>query len=507
MVTLETAFGVIDLGAPIAKGKLGAVYTGVHRKTNRRVAVKLLEAGVDDEAVVRFFADVRSVNATKHAHVAEVLGTGRAVDRRTYVVSEQPEGRPLHTLLAQQYRVSVQTALQWSIQVLGALEAAHAVGVVHRGIKPSNLYVVEPPRRTPFIKVLDFGASRLAALPRHTSYLAPEQLEGTGVSFATDLYALGCVMYELISGRPPFTSTDQARKTLPVLSQVLPGIPRPLEQYVEWLMQRTPTSRPQSTEMALEHALALQEIFPRRRSMPTPLPANPNDVATCMMSVAAQPSLAATIMQRVPVSKPQLPADPFDVPLDPMASEGGYDATFLRPSSNEAVTLPGLMRAEVPPTKEAPASMRRDDAAKPTLIAHHARDAKATALQRALVREPVLQSVEELFSETRRPDAAELEEELFSDLDPHEEPTANEEPQAEPSVIVTPDEGTLPVEREPATKRKSGKKGLIAIAALFVLSMVGGATGWHVAPDEVKEQATAKVETLLVQLKGSIGLS
>ncbi len=536
MVTLETACGVIELGDVLGKGELGVVHTGVQRKTGRRVAVKLIRARADDETVVRFFSDARAVNQIRHPHVAELLATGRTADGRTYAVSEHPEGRPLSTLLVHQYRVSVQTALQWTMQILGALDAAHAAGVLHRGIKPSNLYVVEPPRRTPFIKVLDFGVARLSKRP--TAYQAPEQFGAKSVSYSADLYALGCVMYELICGRAPYASDDVARRTVPVLSQVLPGIPRALEQYVEWLMQRMPMSRPQTAEVALEHAVALQEIFPRKRSTPTPLPVLVQNDRTYVMTraerahqvhVPAQPpmSVEAAESQVTIIHKSPSPL-PLDVQDDDDES-AGYEPTYLRPGlaadapvyeREDVPTQPGLPRAYVPPTVEAPPRAHAPEA-KPTLLSR----AQSRPDVRALFEDVAAVKAQETQVRPSRPAAQQLADELFGDIEGDDEVQVEDEPQEEDVALDDDGEPSLrereealleggappvtlrvekPAQRAAAKPRR--RWGLRALAALMVLA-AAGAGAWTFAPPELKEQATERAHTLIAELRGRLGQS
>jgi len=533
MSTLDTTCGPIKLGETLGKGELGVVYSGTQLDTGRRVAVKLIRAKVHDETVVRFFSDARTVSNLRHPNAAEIISTGRTSDGRTYVVTEHPEGRTLSALLVQQYRVSVQTALQWTVQILGALDSAHAAGVVHRGLKPSNVFVVEPPRRTPFIKVLDFGVARLSKSPRNVGYLAPEQVgPSKSISYATDLYALGCVMFELISGRPPFSSTDTVRKSLPVLSQVLPGIPRPLEQYVEWLMQRLPTSRPQTAEMALEHALALQEIFPRRRSTPTPLPAPMPVSSDRTFVMAAEPkanqvhvpasppmSLRAaesqvTIVQRVrtPAPPPVALVDPEEhieptyVRLDAEDDGVGYEPTFLRPSlpaaeqpirlaHDEVPTQPGLLRALVPPTREAPASVRHDEP-RPTIIS------------RAQSRPDLRQ----LFEDVEAVSSQQLADELFGDIEGEDEVQVDAEGAGEEPSLAEQEEAllrdgappvTLRMDKPAAPARPKKRTGLKLLAAMLVLA-IGGGAAWKYAPPEMRERASERVQALIVELKGRL---
>jgi tRNA A-37 threonylcarbamoyl transferase component Bud32 len=207
----------------IASGGHGSVYEGEHRILVRRAAVKVLHAHLADqgEMLQRFVREARIVNQIHHPHVVDVYDFGMMPDGSPYYVMELLEGRTLSQLVHERGRMSAERALAYLEPVCGALEAAHRAGIVHRDLKASNVMVMEdgdPPR----VKLLDFGIAKIiepqaglagltmAGQRLGTAFaMAPEQLRDGVISPATDIYALGVLLFQLVTGHYPFHSKDR----------------------------------------------------------------------------------------------------------------------------------------------------------------------------------------------------------------------------------------------------------------------------------------------------------
>ncbi len=333
-----------EILSTLGAGGMGVVYAGRQPDIGKRVAVKVLrgEMSMDRDLVERFVGEARAVNEIRHRSIVDIFGFGRLDDGRYYLVMEQLEGRSFEQLLADERKVSIPKVLDWTAQILEALDAAHAAGVIHRDLKPSNLFLVELPRQTPYVKLLDFGIAKLigngrsqrtqgAMMIGSPDYMAPEQVIGGPVTFATDLYALGCVMFELISGKKPFQGKQisyvlgaKLNGATPSLAKVEPALPADLVRLVEWLMERDPKHRPQTAEEVLTHVLALRQQFPRRT--PTPVPVMPRrrvevetklaapevDPAPTRIHVPAQRPIAVEVAEQIP-TEPRLSAPAVDL--------------------------------------------------------------------------------------------------------------------------------------------------------------------------------------------------
>jgi tRNA A-37 threonylcarbamoyl transferase component Bud32 len=215
--------GEYTLKRLIASGGHGSVYEAEHRILGRRAAVKVLHSHLADqgEMLQRFVREARIVNQIHHPHVVDIYDFGMLPDGSPYYVMELLEGRTLSQLVHEHGRMSTERALAYLDPVCGALEAAHRAGIVHRDLKASNVMVVEDGER-PRVKLLDFGIAKviqpepgqpgltLAGQRLGTAYaMAPEQLRGGHIHPTTDVYALGVLLFQLLTGRYPFHSKDR----------------------------------------------------------------------------------------------------------------------------------------------------------------------------------------------------------------------------------------------------------------------------------------------------------
>jgi serine/threonine-protein kinase len=259
----------------IGEGGTARVYEARHvRLSGKRFAVKVLHAHHCSQptAVARFQREAEAAAAIGHPNICDVYDVHRAPDGRPYLVTQFLEGRDFGSLLKQRGKVDTPFAVYVAREACSALSAAHATGVVHRDMKPENIFVSGDDGR-PTVKILDFGISKLvdgggAALTRTgtligtPAYMSPEQASGYKIDNRTDVYAMGAVLYRALTGRVPFEGSDMAE----VLSGVLtveaprprslePSIPDGLELVIQRAMAKDPDERFESMD-ELNAALA-----------------------------------------------------------------------------------------------------------------------------------------------------------------------------------------------------------------------------------------------------------
>ena len=203
----------------IGVGGMGAVFSGVQTAIGRPVAIKFLSRQLagDPHAVRRFNQEARAASALGHPNTITIHDFGQTSEGLLYLVMELVRGKTLTELVTQDGRLLPGRVLTLLVQILDALEVAHACGVVHRDLKPDNVLVTEQGGKSDFVKVLDFGIAKLmdGSTKGHTltqsgqlfgtpAYMSPEQAQGEPVDARTDLYAVGVITYELLTGRLPF---------------------------------------------------------------------------------------------------------------------------------------------------------------------------------------------------------------------------------------------------------------------------------------------------------------
>ncbi|HZI12893.1 MAG TPA: serine/threonine-protein kinase, partial [Myxococcus sp.] len=262
--------GSFRLVRRLGRGGMGAVYLGEHVSIGSRVAVKVLHEHLAryPELVQRFHAEARAVNLIGHENIVSIFDLN-AAPPRPYLIMEYLDGAPLSAWVGTPLPAAAVVAVL--AQVCDALQAAHARGIVHRDLKPDNIFLVRRGRGTPFVKVLDFGIAKLrdAHMPQtHAGiivgtpeYMAPEQSLGRRVDGRADLYALGVIAYQLVTGRLPFTEegltaqlvAHQMRPPPPPRS-VHPGVPPAVERVILHALAKAPEDRYPDT-LALKAAL------------------------------------------------------------------------------------------------------------------------------------------------------------------------------------------------------------------------------------------------------------
>jgi serine/threonine-protein kinase len=216
--TVIGGYRILEL---LGEGGMGRVYVAEHIKLGRRVAMKVLktELATNVNAVSRFFAEARAVNRISHDHIVEITDFLEKSGGYNCYIMELLRGEDLGLRLLRAEPPSLATSVEIAIQIASALGAVHAAGIVHRDLKPDNIFLIERSGSRNYVKLLDFGVAKLidpfdTGIATHTTaagqiigtpeYMSPEQAGGQVVDHRTDIYALGVILYELVTGQLPF---------------------------------------------------------------------------------------------------------------------------------------------------------------------------------------------------------------------------------------------------------------------------------------------------------------
>jgi serine/threonine-protein kinase len=257
----------------IGKGGMALVYRAIDKRTGHNVAVKILrpEYNQDAEFCTRFEREAVAASKMSHHNIVNLLDVGQD-DNMRYLVMEYVRGRTLKEVIKQNGPLNPNVAAQVAIRILSALQHAHKNGIIHRDIKPQNILV----HSDGLIKVGDFGIARVAGsntistddiVMGSVHYFSPEQAKGEPVTAASDLYSVGVVLYEMLTGKPPFDGETPVAiamqhiggKAQPI-REIDPTIPPALERVVDKAMEKRPERRYQSAlEMAQDILRAIQE--------------------------------------------------------------------------------------------------------------------------------------------------------------------------------------------------------------------------------------------------------
>jgi serine/threonine protein kinase len=254
----------------IGRGGMAAVYEAEHMALGKKIAVKVLAAELAASTVVieRFFREARAAASVRSPHIVDVYDSGRLEDGRPFIAMEMLEGESLYERMARIRIIAVRSTVQIIRHCCKGLTKAHAAGIIHRDLKPENIFLVTGEEGEEIAKILDFGlakfyapvspdekASRLTregAVFGTPAYMSPEQVKGQGsVDHRADLWALGCMTYECLIGRPVW-NTDQgvamtfaaiATGVMPVPSQMRPGLPASFDEWFRRALDRDPDKR------------------------------------------------------------------------------------------------------------------------------------------------------------------------------------------------------------------------------------------------------------------------
>ena len=266
----RTFDGKYRLTERLGQGGMGTVYRATHLLIDRPVAIKVLNPRFveDEEAQERFRREARAAGRLQHMNAVAVTDFGRTDDGFVYIVMELLLGRSLRDVLAREAPLDAARAVSIMLQTSAAVSAAHEAGIIHRDLKPGNIFVVQRKHARPIIKVLDFGIAKLAAdalddeddpvtltqvgvmigTPR---YMSPEQCDSRKLTSASDVYSLGIILYEMLTGTTPFTGSTPLAVAMRHSTEIprpprefVASIPLELENVVLHALEKKPEDRP-----------------------------------------------------------------------------------------------------------------------------------------------------------------------------------------------------------------------------------------------------------------------
>jgi serine/threonine protein kinase len=262
--------GRFRIECEIGTGGMGTVYRAAHLGLERPVAVKIIkpEFASDPDVADRFMREARTMAKLRHPHAAMIFDAGNLPDGRHFIIMEFVEGHTLSEILEREGPLSPERAVRIASDICDVLTEAHNLGIVHRDLKPSNIMLNERG-----VCVLDFGVAKVLATSvdaTHTHattgsgvivgtprYMSPEQCLGQRIGARSDLYSLGVLLYEMLTGRPPFTDplasavlVKQATAAPPPLPKLRQDLPRALVVAVHTLLAKRPDDRPQNARAA-----------------------------------------------------------------------------------------------------------------------------------------------------------------------------------------------------------------------------------------------------------------
>jgi tRNA A-37 threonylcarbamoyl transferase component Bud32 len=257
----------------LGEGGMGTVYLAEHPMIGKRVAVKMLrpDLGTDPGLVSRFFQEAKAVNEIRHPNIVDISDFGHTPDGIVYFVMELMEGQSLRDRLSASGPMAIDQAITTARQVIDALAAAHRVGIIHRDLKPDNIFLVSDTQVPGGFraKLFDFGVAKLlgdkqrqvghktidGAVVGTPFYMSPEQALCQDVTAAADIYAMGVVMYEMVTGAVPFRSEQLVillnailKQAAPPPSRTRPDIPPWLDRLILRCLEKDPEGRPRSME-------------------------------------------------------------------------------------------------------------------------------------------------------------------------------------------------------------------------------------------------------------------
>ena len=264
----------------IGEGGTGVVYKAKQITVDRTVAIKVLGAHVssDPQWVKRFHNEARAAARLDHPNTVRMIDFGETKEGLLFIAMEYLHGRPLSDEISRLGKIPPQRALRIISQVCQSLQEAHGQGIIHRDIKPDNVFLVEMKGSGDFVKVLDFSVAKMdtpdAQLTRAgtvfgtPAYMSPEQARGVKLSPQSDVYACGIVLYEMLTGKPPFEAALPMEVVMMHLRQKpapLVGFPEPIVRVVNKALEKTPDRRQQSAdELHREAVECLDTLFPKQ---------------------------------------------------------------------------------------------------------------------------------------------------------------------------------------------------------------------------------------------------
>jgi serine/threonine protein kinase len=319
-----TVGGKYQIDAVLGRGGMGAVFRATNRAIGKRVALKFLyrDAARDLDAVARFQREAEAASAVESAHIVQIFDSGSTDEGLPFLVMELLRGEDLRTRLKREGRLPVSEVIRIAGQVARGLRGAHEAGIVHRDLKPDNIYLCERDDDPMFVKIVDFGISKIARRSPTADtlthqgvvlgtafYMSPEQARAErDIDGRTDLFSLGAIMYEALAGRPPHVGTayeavliDICTCDAPDVRQFAPEVPEAVAQLLAKALARDRDQRFANAQQLYD---ALAETAPGLLK-----PSLPSGSGPRLLGPAASPPAAQT-PGRAPAADPEGATEP-----------------------------------------------------------------------------------------------------------------------------------------------------------------------------------------------------
>jgi serine/threonine protein kinase len=309
----------------IGEGGMGTVFAAEHVEIGKIVAIKILHPhySTEQELVERFRREARAASRIGHPNIIDVMDFGTTDDGCAYFIMEHLDGIDLADVLSHERRLDANRSCEITIQICRALAAAHAAGVIHRDLKPENIFLVARDGQADFVKVLDFGVARSAGRTNRLTnpgiamgtpeYMAPEQAAGGVTDHRSDIYSVGALLYEMVTGQPP-----QKRDGEPIGPRALRlQLSEDLDRIVVRALAQDPAQRYQSMAQ-LEYDLvktlwgrtrAVADLLGLHQKDPQVEPSRHDiDEAPNMPTLPQEESLGHALLERLDARRPGTPA-------------------------------------------------------------------------------------------------------------------------------------------------------------------------------------------------------
>src|SRR6266540_866182 len=393
-----TLVGEYQITHKLGEGGMGVVYAGVHPEIGKHVAIKVLaqHAAERPDLISRFKEEARAVNKIRHPNIIDIFAFNQLPDRRHYFVMEYLDGESL-TARLERGPFEPAELRRLLAQICNALEAAHKAGVIHRDLKPDNIYIATESLSEPSIKLLDFGIAKLAdrgdlqatqagVAMGTPHYMPPEQGLGRTVDARTDVYALGVILYQIFAGTVPFDGVTAHEIIMKHVNEAplppsrhRPIVPAGMEAIILACLQKPPERRPQTMK---ELGVRIDAVFAATAPVSTRAPTFAAPVPdAARASVATAPTSAPTLAIDAGAAPPPIGSPttlgamtgdlgleipkrsrrPLAVALAALAVAGGFVVSLIGRRSGSEV-------GDVPATEAADAAAAGSPAAPPSAM-------------------------------------------------------------------------------------------------------------------------------------------